>query len=74
MNRWLRDSLVVLRRLGLDKDDPEAKKKSTEAYPFGVRKYWHYQQWLKAVGIIYPWAKRKQTNQKPLPKWLGGEG
>lgn len=68
-NRWYTESVRILRALDLQRDDPEARRKIQDAYPFGQRSHWPYKEWLHAVHAVYPWTRPK-PKCPPLPLWL----
>jgi hypothetical protein len=69
---WRQRAVEVLLALKIEKGDPDVKRKLFDAYPFGMRKCTPYKVWLEECHRIYWWAYKHK--QKPLPKWLGGDG
>ena len=72
MPNWHAIAREILLGLDLKQDDPEAKRKVFDAYPFGPREHYPYKAWNLEVRRVYPWLRPRK--QPPLPKWLGGEG
>ena len=73
MANWHAISREILLGLDLKQDDPDAKRKVFDAYPFGERAYYPYKAWNLEVHRVYPWLRPKKVKQVPLPKWLGGK-
>jgi len=71
---WRQRAIEVLTSLPITRDtDPEESKRILfDAYPFGAREMTPYKTWCEEKRRIYWWLYKH--NQKPLPKWLGGEG
>lgn len=63
--------LLALRPTLEGLDPQEARKRISEAYPFGERAMHPYKVWLSEVRAVFP--ELYPVKQKPLPKWLGGE-
>lgn len=71
MADWHAISQKILLGLNLKPDDPDAKRKVFDAYPFGKRAMYPYKAWNLEVHRAYPWLRpKKQKAPPPLPDWL----
>jgi len=60
---WRDEAKAVLRALDLRKDDPEARRKVFDAYPFGAREYTPYKVWCEEVRRAYPWLRNPKAGE-----------